>query len=201
MTTTGMPTADNTPKIPDAAWLEARFGEDSLWRPAEADLPKELSHGTSREFLTTVGFPAVTIDLIDFDSTHLRDDDEPYPFDADELYGKRYPDDDSPPENFCFTIGTRFDQQLMLDAAVGDIDHYDPSGWDHGAGQQGTAASSLPALAVLLGLLVERRDALTSDDTETRDAAVADLRKRMGDVEPEVYDSSFWADVFEYLSE
>ncbi|MET7903922.1 hypothetical protein ABZS86_21740 [Streptomyces sp. NPDC005355] len=89
----------------------------------------------------------------------------------------------------------------MLDAAVGDIDHYDPSGWDHGAGHQGTAASSLPALAVLLGLIVERRDALTSDDTETRDAAVADLRKRMGDVEPEVDDSSFWADVFEYLSE
>ncbi|MEU7038292.1 hypothetical protein ABZ958_32130 [Streptomyces sp. NPDC046237] len=52
------------------------------------------------------------------------------PFDADGIYGRRYPDDDSPPTDFCFTVATRGDQHLMLDAADGSITHYDPNGWD-----------------------------------------------------------------------
>ncbi|MFI1382590.1 SUKH-4 family immunity protein [Embleya sp. NPDC020886] len=193
-------TTNATPRVPDAAWLEARFGSGSLWRPDEADLPAELTDRETRNFLTSTGFPAVAIDLVEFDSTHLRDADEPYLFDADELYGRRYPDDDSPPENFCFTIGMHFDQQLMVDTDIGEINHYDPSGWDHGDGDKGIATSSLPTLALLLGLVVERRDALETDDDGIRHAAIAELRVHMAAIEPEVDNSPFWDSVFDHLS-
>jgi len=196
-------TEETPPRVPDTAWLEARFGAGSLWRPAEADLPAELTDPASREFLTTVGFPAVTIDAIRFDSTHLRDAERRHTFDADELYGRRYPDDHSPPENFCFCFGTHYEDMLMLAGALGDIDHYDPNGWDHGEGWKGTVASSLPSLAVLLGLLAERAEAIEAieDDEEARAEAAGELRARMTAVDPSVEDAPFWDEVFEYLAE
>lgn len=190
---------NNTPLIPDAAWLEARLGEGSLWRPDEAALPAELTHAGSREFLLKVGFPAVRLGAMDIDTTHLRDEDGLEPFDADELYGRRYPDDDSPPKNFCFTAVVAGDQQLMLDADDGGITHYDPNGWDHADGWQGPAADSLPRLAVLLGVIAEFSDALESDDDAVRAAAVTDLRERMIDLDGNVDDSKFWDELFEYL--
>ncbi|MEV5773457.1 hypothetical protein AB0L49_19715 [Streptomyces antimycoticus] len=87
--------------------------------------------------LLTVGFPAVRLGVVGIDTRHVRDEDGLEPFDADEIYGNRYPDDDSPPKNFCFAVATRYDQHLMLEAADGGITHYDPNGWDHGAGWQG----------------------------------------------------------------
>ncbi|MFE9796123.1 hypothetical protein ACFYRL_30820 [Streptomyces goshikiensis] len=147
---------DDTPLIPDAAWLEQRLGEGSLWRPDEAALPAELTHAGSREFLLTVGFPAVRLGIVGIDTRHVRAEDGMEPFDADEIYGERCPDDDSPPTNFCFTVATRYDQHLMLDAADGGITHYDPNGWDHGAGWKGPAADDLPTLSVLFGLIAER---------------------------------------------
>ncbi|TJZ56103.1 hypothetical protein FCH28_09365 [Streptomyces piniterrae] len=185
---------DDTVPEASAAWLEARFGKGSLWRPAAADLPAELTHQGTRDFLTTTGFPAVNIDIINFDSTDLlsEDGDALYLFDADELYGYRYPDDESPPENFCLSFGTRGDQKLMLDCESGGIDHYDPNGWDHGAGYKGQAASSLPDLAVLLGLIAERCDELASSEHEVRATAVAKLREDMRDHDPAIDDSPFW---------
>ncbi|WP_063736011.1 SUKH-4 family immunity protein [Streptomyces sp. RTd22] len=196
-------TEETPPRVPDAAWLEARFGAGSLWRPAEADLPAELTDQESREFLTTVGFPAVTIDAIRFDSTHLRDAERRHTFDADELYGRRYPDDHSPPESFCFCFGLRYEDMLMLAGALGDIDLYDPNGWDHGRGYKGTVASSLPSLAVLLGLLAERAEAIEAieDDEEARAEAVGELRARMTAFDAYVEDAPFWDEVFEYLAE
>ncbi|MEV3935930.1 SUKH-4 family immunity protein [Glycomyces sp. NPDC049804] len=194
-------TGAGVPRVPERAWLEARFGADSLWRPAAADLPPELTDEASREFLTTIGFPAATIDLIAFRSTSLADGEAMHAFDADELFGRRQPDDDAPPSTFCFWVGTWWDQELMLDAATGGVDHYDPSGWDHGEGYQGPAAASLAALAGQLGLLSERREALASDDTEVRDAAVADLRDRLREFDAAADESSFWNAVFEHLSE
>jgi hypothetical protein len=197
-----MTTTDRTPpRVPDAAWLEARFGSGSLWRPDEAALPAELTHQGAREFLTTVGFPAVRIGPIGFDSTHLRDPGEPHAFDADELYGERCPDDDSPPENFCFSLGSRYGDMLMLDAAAGGIDHYDPSGWDHGEGLKGTVASSLPSLAVLLGLLAERVGAIDATGGEARAKAVEELREEMTGFDLYVEDAPFWDEVFAYLAE
>lgn len=190
---------DDVPSIPDAAWLEERLGEGSLWRPDEAALPDRLTHSGSREFLLTVGFPAVRLDIVGIDTRHLRGPGSMEPFDADEIYGERYPDDDSPPENFCFTVATWYDQHLMLDAADGGITHYDPNGWDHGAGWKGPAADSLPRLAVLLGLIAEAGEALEADDDAVRAAAVADLRRRMIALEPCVDDSEFWDGAFEDL--
>ncbi|MET8953272.1 hypothetical protein ACWEO4_21100 [Streptomyces sp. NPDC004393] len=62
------------------------------------------------------------------------------------------------------------DQHLMLDAANRDITHYDPNGWDHGAGWKGPAAHSLPDLAVLLGMIAESSNALESADDAVRAA-------------------------------
>ncbi|MFH8680190.1 SUKH-4 family immunity protein [Streptomyces lydicus] len=198
---TGGAPADDAPLVPDAAWLAARFGADALWRPAGSELPEELTHAETREFLTTVGFPAVMLDVIGFDTTHLRADDGEAldPFDADELYGNRYPDDDSPPVNFCFCVGTWGDQMLMLDASSGGIDHYDPNGWDHGAGFKGAAAWSLPDLAVLLGLIAGRAGELVSGDEAVARAAVAALRARMRRHDATVDESPFWRMVFEEI--
>ncbi|WP_412074677.1 SUKH-4 family immunity protein [Streptomyces xanthophaeus] len=190
---------NDTPLIPDAAWLEERLGEGSLWRPEEAALPTELTHAGTREFLLTVGFPAVRLDIVGIDTRHLRGEDGMEPFDADEIYGERYPDDDSPPTNFCFTVATRYDQHLMLDAADGGITHYDPNGWDHGAGWKGPAADDLPALAVLLGLIAEAGNVLESTDDTVRTTAITDLRERMIGQEPYTDDSAFWDEVFESL--
>ncbi|MFD0003063.1 hypothetical protein ACFVJ4_11650 [Streptomyces sp. NPDC127178] len=118
------------------------------------------------------------------------------PFDADEIYGRRHPDDDFPPKNFCFTIATWFDQHLMLDAELGDITHYDPNGWDHGAGWKGAAADRLPVLAVLLGLIAESSEALDSADDAVRVAAATDLRTRMIEVDVLVDDSVIWDRIF-----
>ncbi|MFJ9588631.1 hypothetical protein [Streptomyces acidicola] len=191
--------SNDTPLIPDAVWLEERLGEGSLWRPDEAGLPAELTHAGSREFLLTVGFPTVHLDFVGIDTRHLRDEDGLEPFDADEIYGERYPDDDSPPKNFCFTVATWYDQHLMLEAADGGITHYDPNGWDHGAGWKGPAADSLPLLAVLLGLIAESSNALESADDAVRAVAVTNLRERMIGQEPYVDDSAFWDEIFECL--
>ncbi|QTE03009.1 SUKH-4 family immunity protein [Streptomyces cyanogenus] len=189
----------DTPLIPDAVWLEDRLGKGSLWRPDEADLPAELTDAASREFLLRVGFPAVHLDVVGIDTRHLRDEYALEPFDADEIYGERYPDDDSPPKNFCFTMATWYDQHLMLGAADGGITHYDPNGWDHGAGWKGPAADSLPQLAVLLGLIAESSNALESADDAARAAAVTDLRERMTSQDLYVDDSAFWDEIFERL--
>ncbi|MFF4476894.1 hypothetical protein ACK1X7_09270 [Streptomyces sp. CY1] len=191
--------SNDTPLIPDAVWLEQRLGEGSLWRPDEAGLPVELTDAQSREFLLTVGFPAVRLDVVRIDTRHLRDEGGLEPFDADEIYGNRYPDDDSPPKNFCFTVATRYDQHLMLEAADGGITHYDPNGWDHADGWQGPAADSLPRLAVLLGLIAESGRALESADEAVRAAAVTDLRERMIDLDSDVDESGFWGEIFEDL--
>ncbi|MFJ8539035.1 hypothetical protein [Streptomyces sp. NPDC093591] len=187
----------DTPLIPDAAWLEERLGEGSLWRPDETALPVELTHAGSKEFLLTAGFPAVHLDVVGIDTRHVRDADGLEPLDADEIYGNRYPDDDSPPENFALAVAIAGDQHLMLDAADGGITHYDPNGWDHGAGWKGIAADSLPDLAVLLALIAESSAALDSDDDAVRAAAVIDLRHRMIEHDSYVEDSEFWNEIFE----
>ncbi|MGW7056288.1 hypothetical protein [Streptomyces sp. NPDC054887] len=121
------------------------------------------------------------------------------PFDADEIYGRRYPDDESPPTNFCFPVAWRGDQHLMLDAADGSITHYDHNGWDHGAGWKGPAAENLPTLALLLGLIADSCNALESTDDAVRRATLTDLRELIVDWEPYADDSAFWSSVFKSL--
>ena len=103
--------------------------------------------------------------------------------------------------NFCFSVGTWADQMLMLDRGNGGIDHYDPNGWDHGAGYRGAATWSLPGLAVLLGLMAECRDGLEADDAEVRRTAASELRERMRSHDATVDESPFWEAVFEDFEE
>ncbi|WP_051789552.1 hypothetical protein [Streptomyces sp. NRRL S-1022] len=65
--------------------------------PDEAALPAEPTRAGSREFLLTVGFPAVHLGVVGTGTRHLRDEDGLEPFDADEIHGERCPDDDSLP--------------------------------------------------------------------------------------------------------
>ncbi|MFE1441718.1 hypothetical protein [Streptomyces sp. NPDC058739] len=80
--------------------------------------------------------------------------------------------------------------------------HYDPNGWDHGAGWQGSAAHSLPVLAVLLGLIAQFGDELDSDDDTVRANALGELRGRMIAQDPCcVEESAFWDEIFESMAE
>ncbi|KAE8422595.1 SUKH-4 immunity protein-domain-containing protein [Aspergillus pseudocaelatus] len=203
---------NNMPRTPspDKAWLEDRFGAGSLWQPEESDIPSALTDSETRTFLTTVGFPAVKLRCAYFDSTHLTKDTgflEPY--DADELYGERYPDDDSPPTNLCFHFGSVGEWMMMVSGEDGDVSHYDPAGWDHADGYQGMIAGSLESFAVLLGMLAEVAerpymvsDGLSEDEEreEARKAILDRLRERMVEYDSSVEKGSkFWDEVFEDL--
>jgi hypothetical protein len=192
---------------PTAEWLASRFGARSLHRIAEADLPEGLLDPGARQFLTAVGFPAVEIDFIEFESTALHDGGyAQWEFDPDELYGNRTPDEDQTATRFCYTVGTRYEWMIMLDGEHGHLELYDPSGWDHGAGYQGLVASSLAGLAGLLALVDAYSNALADDDEtededddKTRRQTLATLREQMGELDSFTQDSTFWDRVFEDL--
>lgn len=168
---------------PTAEWLESCFGVGSLWRPAEADLPERLEHEGTRKFLTTVGFPSVRIDgfleFVDFDSSRLKTEG-PWAEDPDELFGKRTPDDDSPPTKYAFEFGQCQEFSLMVDGKVGCVDLYDPNGWDHAAGYAGEAHSSLQALAGALGLGRAVRSALRGAGAAERAGGVPHSDREAG---------------------
>jgi hypothetical protein len=195
-------------RSPDTVWLEDRFGTGSLWKPKDSDIPPALTHSGTRNFLTAVGFPAIKLQCADFDSTHLTKEVVPLePYDADELYGERYPDDDSPPTNFCFHFGSVNEWMVMVEGEDGFVSHYDPSGWDHAEGYQGMIAGSLRGFAVLLGMLAEASEWLDmvtdrlseeKDIEEVRNSILNKLRERMEEYDDCVEEGSkFWDDVFE----
>ncbi len=182
---------------PTAAWLESCFGPGTLWRPAEADLPARLEHPGSRAFLTTVGIPAVLLDLIAYDSAELPDKGM-WEEDPDELFGNRYPDDDSPPKSYSYCVGRRHALHLMLRGDTGTVEVYDADGWDHASGYGGAAADSLPALVGALGLLARCEDRLTGDDPA---AALDELTGRLTRLGQGPDESDFWEAVLEDLRE
>lgn len=88
---------------------------------------------------------------------------------------------------------------------------YDPGGWDHADGYQGTVAFSLESFAVLLGMLARVADKLDpatevvhdeDEGEEMRRAIVDSLRERMGDYDDCVFDGcKFWDEFFECFLE
>ncbi|MEJ8651706.1 SUKH-4 family immunity protein [Streptomyces sp. MS1.AVA.3] len=185
---------------PTAEWLESCFGTGSLWRPAEADLPKRLEHEETRTFLTTAGFPAVRIDgfleFVDFDSSDLKVDG-PWAEDPDELFGRRTPDDDSPPTKYAFKFGESQGFSLMVDGETGTVDLYDPNGWDHAAGYAGEAHSCLATLAGALGLATKFAPRFEGPEPLE---ALADFRLAIEELDPLV-ESALWEKVTEALEE
>ncbi|MGW2630361.1 SUKH-4 family immunity protein [Streptomyces chattanoogensis] len=184
-------------KAPTAEWLESCFGAGSLWRPTEAELPERLEDGESRTFLTTIGFPAVHLAFVDFDSTSLRRKGL-WEEDPAELFGERRPDDDSPPERYAYGLGEQYAINLMLMGDTGSIQLYDPNGWDHAAGHAGWAADGLPAITGALGLLARYEDRLTGDDAA---AALEEFRSLLAALEPGLEPCRFWDNIFDVIED
>ncbi|MEU7155391.1 SUKH-4 family immunity protein [Streptomyces chrestomyceticus] len=184
---------------PTAEWLESIFGAGSLWRPKADELPERLEDEESRTFLTLVGFPSVHLDFIDFDSTDLVEDG-PWEEDPDELFGNRYPDDDSPPKSYAYGMGVAMGYSLMLLGDTGSVSLYDPNGWDHAAGYAGHVIDSLPLLAGVLGLLTTYETRLVGDDEGDREAALREVRELIDRIEP-VDGCRFLEAIFERLDD
>ncbi|MFI7007166.1 SUKH-4 family immunity protein [Streptomyces sp. NPDC050145] len=185
---------------PSAAWLESCFGAGSLWRPSPAGLPAALTHEPTRAFLTEIGVPAVRPEAVDYDSAKLPEEGM-WEADPDELFGERYPDDDSPPSRYSYCIGMWGVLHLMVSGDSGTVEVYDPDGWDHAAGYGGYAADSVPEFLIALGVVTLYRRKF--EDAEPRaaldglDELTAVLnRLRLG---PEF--SDFWETRLEELRE
>ncbi|WP_050514900.1 SUKH-4 family immunity protein [Streptomyces rimosus] len=181
---------------PTAEWLESIFGAGSLWRPTEDELPERLEDTDSRTFLTEVGFPSVHLSFLDYDSTDLTKDG-PWSEDPDELFGNRYPDDDSPPKSYAYGMGESMGYSLMLLGDRGSVSLYDPNGWDHAAGYAGHVADSLPLLAGALGLWASFESRLFGDD---HDAVLREVRELIDEIEP-VEGCRFWEEIFQWLED
>lgn len=186
---------DTAAARPTAEWLQSCVGADAVWRPTE--LPEGLKHEASREFLTTIGYPAVSLSAARFDSSELPARGL-WEEDPDELFGRREPDDDSPPVKYCYGFGVYGnDYTLMLDGELGVVDVYDPSGWDHGDGYRGRAFDSLAELAGAVGLLSRHLARLAEDEDPT-----AVLRELSASVTMSGWaDSGFWISAFEHLED
>lgn len=158
-----------------------------------------------------MGFPVIDLRRTGYDSTHLSKAERRLePYDADELYGRRTPDDDSPRTNFCFHFGSVGEWMMMVDGENGEVCLYDPGGWDHADGYQGMVAFSLEIFAVLLGVLarvVEKLDTATDvfgedEGEEVRKAVLDSLRERMAEYDYCVSEGcTFWDELFENLLE
>ncbi|WP_431972548.1 hypothetical protein [Nocardia sp. bgisy134] len=191
----GMTDIDAAAARPSAEWLEACVGADSVWRPA--DLPEGLRHEESRRFLSTIGYPAVFLSAVRFDSSDLPAQGL-WEEDPDELFGRREPDDDSAPVKYCYGLGVYGnDYTLMLDGELGVVDVYDPSGWDHGAGYRGRAFDSLAELAGAVGMLTRYLARL-----EEGEEPATVLRELSESVTMSGWaDSGFWISAFEHLED
>ncbi|MEV8308881.1 hypothetical protein AB0P36_16395 [Streptomyces flavidovirens] len=149
-----------------------------------------------------MGFPALRIECIDFDSADLPEEG-PWEEDPDELFGRRYPDDDTPPTSYCYSYsysysyGTYGEYHLLVHGDTGDVDVYDPNGWDHAAGYAGWAVSSLPKLAGALGLLKLYEDRLTGAEPAKARYELPLLVEQL----EATWDSTFWEHVFEQLAD
>ncbi|WP_431676808.1 SUKH-4 family immunity protein [Kitasatospora sp. KL5] len=173
---------------PTTEWLESCFGPGTVWRPTEEELPGRLHDAGARAFLTEVGIPAVRLSFVDWDSTGLPEKGM-WEEDPDELFGNRYPDDNSPPACYSYSIGTRDVRHLMVRGDTGAVEIYDPEGWDHGAGYGGHAAEALPVLVGALGLLARYEDRLTGDEADAAREEFTALLEELGQG-PD--DSPFW---------
>ncbi|MFD9818420.1 hypothetical protein [Streptomyces violascens] len=121
---------------PTAEWLEFCFGPGVLWRPIPESLPEGLEHAGTRAFLAEVGIPATRNRFTGFDGKDLPENGL-WEADPDEIFGRRYPDDDTPPESYAYCVGLVNELHLMVDGITGSVEAYDPNGWDHAAGPRG----------------------------------------------------------------
>ncbi|WP_457030504.1 SUKH-4 family immunity protein [Kitasatospora sp. P5_F3] len=182
---------------PTTAWLESCFGPGTIWRPDAAALPAGLEDAGIRAFLTEVGIPAVELDFLSYDSAGLPTEGM-WEEDPDELFGNRYPDDDSPPKSYSYCVGKRYGLHLMLRGDTGAVEVYNPDGWDHAAGYGGPAADSLPELIGALGLLALYEERITGEDGA---AALREFTALLEELGQGPDGSSFWENALADLRE
>ncbi|MBB6032572.1 SUKH-4 family immunity protein [Phytomonospora endophytica] len=178
---------------PTAEHLAEVFGAGALWRPTET--PAKLVDAETLEFLRTTGFPAVKFGRFDIDSSTLPVKG-PWEADADEIFGRRDPDDDSPPTAVSYAFATYNEYHLMVDGKTGAVEVYYPSGWDHGEGHQGLAFDGIAELAGAMALLKRCEERIEAGEAP---AAIADLRATIGGLG--WGDAHFWEWIFEGLED
>ncbi|MET8545693.1 SUKH-4 family immunity protein [Kitasatospora sp. NPDC004799] len=182
---------------PTAAWLESCFGPGALWQPEPGELPERLTSPGARAFLTEVGVPAVELDFLGFDATDLPERGM-WEADLDDLFGERTPDDDTPPSNWGYCVGTFNEWHLMVSGDTGAVRIYNADGWDHGRGYGGWAADSLPALIGALAVLARLEERIREGDAKAALDGFAALVAELGQG-PE--DSDLWVRLLEDLRE
>ncbi|MEU1286022.1 SUKH-4 family immunity protein [Kitasatospora sp. NPDC005856] len=182
---------------PTAAWLESCFGPGTLWRPEPGALPERLTSPQARRFLSEVGVPAVGLDFLGFDATDLPERGM-WEADLDELFGERTPDDDTPPSNWGYCVGTFDEWHLMVSGDTGTVRIYNADGWDHGRGCGGWAADSLPAVIGALALLARLEERIRERDAGAALDEFAALVAGLGQGPDE---SDLWVRLLENLRE
>ncbi|MFD4656825.1 SUKH-4 family immunity protein [Kitasatospora sp. NPDC058444] len=182
---------------PTVAWLESCFGPGTLWRPEPGALPERLTSPRARRFLSEVGVPAVGLDFLGFDATDLPERGM-WEADLDELFGGRTPDDDTPPSNWGYCVGTFDEWHLMVSGDTGTVRIYNADGWDHGRGYGGWAADSLPAVIGALALLARLEERILERDAGAALDEFAALVAELGQGPDE---SDLWVRLLENLRE
>ncbi|MFI6053416.1 SUKH-4 family immunity protein [Streptomyces violascens] len=180
---------------PTAEWLESCFGPGTLWRPSPESLPEGLKHAGTRAFLSEVGIPATRNRFTGFDGKDLHESGL-WEADPDEIFGRRYPDDDTPPESYAYCVGLVDELHLMVDGVTGSVEAYDPNGWDHAAGHVGYVADSAPQALAALALLARYEERFDDGDA-TALAEFTELLDQLG-LDPE---DEFWQNVVNELRE
>lgn len=185
---------------PDAEWLESCFGAGTLWRPAPDALPAALKHEGTRDFLTRVGVPAVRVSEVGYDSAKLPEKGM-WEADPDELFGNRTPDDPSPPSRYSYCIGTVDVLHMMVCGNSGDVEVYDPDGWDHAQGYGGYAAGSVPEFLGALALVTLHKRRYADAEPQAALDALDELTEQLTALGQGPDDSDFWEQQLEMLRE
>ncbi|KAE8341104.1 hypothetical protein BDV24DRAFT_163813 [Aspergillus arachidicola] len=144
---------------PTKAWLEEQFGPGSLWQPTEAELPVDLTNEETIKFLLNVGFPAVNLPRMGFNSSDLRISAHKGQtldgYTADELFDifnhEDTDEDEGKPPALSVRFGAIHHKLVLLNNKNGIIYFYDPENW---FSHRGVIANGLDKLSVLLGMVV-----------------------------------------------
>ncbi|KOC13934.1 hypothetical protein AFLA70_202g001831 [Aspergillus flavus AF70] len=194
---------------PTKAWLEAQFGPGSLWQPTEAELPADLTEEETIKFLLNVGFPAVNLTRMGFNSSDLSI--SAYKgqaldgYTADELfdvfnqdYHEDTDEDEGNPPALSFRFGAIRLKLVLLNNKNGTIYFYDPENW---FSHRGVIANGLDTFTVLLGMVVAvTKDLRTAsldiswyERFDTLRGPLDALLRKLRDYDfPAGYGSEFW---------
>ncbi|MEU6370747.1 SUKH-4 family immunity protein [Streptomyces sp. NPDC046931] len=169
---------------PDRAWLESTFGMGTCRPLSQEDLPPGLSDSDSRNFLTSVGLPALSEQLPFFRTADLGKTglvQVQWPADAD------LPNSEGP----FYYLGEWTGGRVLLDGSTGAVVQ------DYSTGYSSVAvATGLRQFCILLRLYHEFLISDFSTPDERRDARHS-LRQWAEEIDPVVIDADHWEQVLD----